>query len=482
MATVAEITHPKLGGVAPGWTSDIQASPLVIGESSPTTGVVSFTSQTIADSSEFTISDPNQVTRPGLGSLTGDIDTLGVTDLRTTVTQGTPLTRLNADVPKGIMLGGTKALQQHFRDAIGSLLPTVTVSWMSAVNPTKSYPYWRGNVWSNLNAMCSASGHELVINNDTIEIWQIGSRLMEFPSFAESGMPSIGISSMASSLTVEVVNQNAIQVTNGELHNALTDGGNAIYQVGTRDTVRYVISTDCYPSALSQPTAVTRIWPNATVPVGTYAVSAANGAAIPASVWNSFGGSVSVAVSPDVPSTLILTLKGPNWMIPGYAAPYRLTVTDTTSGEHAALSIKGTGIKTAPEVVTLYTGADPLRVVGNSTPRIEGTFIENLATVYDRGVWAAAAAAGPVVTFKATVPIQSVSGMGVSAGATFEYGLQRWRIESSSITNEDVTISASAFTTCGTVDDLWSGFTAGQNEAFWAGLTVGDTTIKPLRK
>ena len=479
MATVAEVTHPNLGGVAPGWTSDIQASPLVIGDSPPTTGVASFTSQTVVDS-EFTINDSNQVTRPGLGSLTGDIDTLGLTDLRTNVTQGTPLTRLNADVPKGILLGGTKRLQQHFREAIGSILPIVTVTWKSAVDPVKSYPYWRGNVWANLNEMCAASGHELVINNDVIEIWQIGSRTQEFPAFAESGMPQIKIDSKASSEVIEIINQNATQVDNLEIYSA-SDDGNAMYQVGARDTVYYKVMTNSYPSELVQPSAVTRVWPNLTVSTGTYAVSAADGRAVPADIWTAFGGRVRVAVDADVPNMLVITLTGPQWLIPGFEAPYRLSVSDSVT-DYAALSIRGTGIKTAPETITLYTGANPLRVTGNSVPKVESTFVESLATTYDRGVWAADEAAGPNVTFSATVPVQDVTGFGVSVGSIFTYGQQNWRITSSSTTNEAVQIDATRYVTCGVTDKLWEGSTAAQNAAFWAGHPVEDVTIRPLRK
>lgn len=478
MAT--KLSSTRLGLITPGWSVESQATPNVIGTPSSSTGVARFSAVTVTDT-EFVLNDTNTLTREGVGLVTGPVDGVQMRNLNSTASQGTVLTQLNVDAPKGAWLGGTKQLSLHFRDAIAAVAPTVTVTWLSATNPTKTYPYWRGNIWKSLNDMCSATGREIYIDDNVILIHDVGGRSSELTEWVAGSSPTISIDSSASAYSIEVTNMNTTAVTNGELYNALTDD-NAMYEVGARDTVTYSVVTDCYPRTLNQPSAVTKVWPNQTVSPGTYAVSASDGRAIPADIWRAFKGKVTVAISDQAANMIDITLHGPQWLIPSYEAPYRLSVSDSVN-DTATLSIAGTGTRARPETLILYTGAAPGSVTGNAATRIENMFLNDYDTTCSRGAWAIDEAQGPNVTLRATIPIgPTVTGLATTVGSTFLYGEQRWRITSSTIGNTTLTISATRHTTAGEVDALWAGSTAGEYAAFWAGHPAEDATIKPLRK
>lgn len=475
MATL--VTSPRIGGLEPGWTAVFQATPLIIGESPASTGVVSFNAQRITDT-EFVVSDSNKITRDGLGQITGVVDSVGMTRLRTSITQGTILTHLNTDTRPGVRLGGQKTLSAHYAEAIAAADIGLSMVWKSPVNPTKIYPFWVGNIWKNLNDMGAASGHEMVAEDDTIAVYQIGQRVLTFPEFSADATPEVTISAVVSAAQINVTNLNAKYVTNGELYNAFIDD-NAMYQVGVRDTVVYSVVTKSYPLTLNQPSPVTRVWPNKTLTPGTYAVSASDGRSVPADIWTAFKGRVTVAVG-SAPNMLDVTIKGPDWLIPSYEPPYRLTISDTDS-EEATFSVRGTGVVTNPEVIPMVTGADPTLITGLGAVGIESNFIESKATAYDRAGWALSQHAGPVVEFRATIPIDVAATFSYCVGARFLYQDQMYRITDATISNSNISITAVRHTTTGEQTAVWAGKTAGQQAAFWSGHPVEDMIIAPLR-
>jgi hypothetical protein len=149
--------------------------------------------------------------------------------------------------------------------------------------------------------------------------------------------------------------------------------------------------------------------------------------------------------------------------------------------EFSTFSIRGTGVKTDPEEITMYTGADLDKISGAKAPRIESLFISDLAAAQDRGAALGDALAGPTMTLTATIPVQYTNGFSATVGALFIHADQKYRITASTTYNDRVTLQANRFTSCGDVDALWSTRTVAQNVAFWAGHNVGEVATTPLR-
>jgi len=478
-STSSTLTDAGFGLLEEGWSVDEQITPNSIAGSNASTGSVSFAAQATPLSS-FVVDNEASFAHEGVGSLTGVVDGATIDSLRVSATQGTMLTKLNADLPDNApIMGATGSLSTMFSAPILALLPTATVLYQSATNPTVTYPVWVGNVWDHLNQLCSATGREIAAVGNTIVIRDVGAIVREFPHFDATSKPKISVGTQASGRAIEIVYQNATQVTGGLLYDARADDNRQL-QVDYMETVVQSVVTNSYPTALSQPVAVDAINPYDIPALGTYCVSAVDGLPIPANEWRTYGGTVTVAVG-DSPNVLDITLVGPRWRIPGLEGPYRIGVSDGAT-DYAVLSVNGNGTKTGPRDLSLLTGADPLRATKPVATRIENLFIRNLSDAYARGVWASADAAGPTVSLSFSAPLSSLDGLGLTCGALVRYADSIFRIVTSRISRGRVAITAVQHVTAGDVSAVWAGATAGEYAAAWAGLTAGDANVRPLRR
>lgn len=476
---MAAISGTATGLVEEGWTISEEITPNSIAGANASTGSVSFGAQAVP-LSPFIVDNEATFTHADIGGLTGVIDSAAVDNLRVTATQGTVLTKLNADLPEGApLMGATGSLSSMFTEPILALLPSATVLYESGSNPTMTYPVWRGNVWDHLNQLASATGREVAAVGDTIVIRDVGVALRAFPHFDASNKPKISINTQAAGQAVEIEYQNAIQVTGGLLYDARTDD-NHQFQADYMETVTQSVVTSSYPTSLVQPVAVNAINPYEIPPLGTYCVSAADGLPVPADEWRRYGGRVNVSIG-DAPNVLSITITGPRWRIPGADGPYRIGVSDGAT-DYAVLSVNGNGTSTDPQTLALLTGAAPSRATKPVSTRVENIFIRNRSDAYSRGAWASADACGPTVTLAFTAPLSSLDGLGLTCGSLVSYADSIFRIVTSRLSRGRVAITAVQHVTAGDVAAVWAGATAGDHAAAWSGLTAGDSNVKPLRR
>lgn len=478
-STASTLTDAGIGLLEEGWSIEEQITPNSIAGQNASTGSVGFAAQSTPGSS-FIVNDQATFAHEGVGSVTGVIDSATIDNLRTSATQGTMLTRLNADLPDDApIMGATGSLASMFAAPIHALLPTATVQYQSATNPTVTFPVWVGNVWDHLNQLAAATGREIAAVGDAIVIRDVGAIVREFPHLDAGARPRIQVNTQAAGQSIEIEYQRCQRVIGGLLYDARTDD-NRQFQVDYMESSTTSVVTTSYPTSLIQPVCVDAINPYDIPPLGTYCVSAADGLPVPAEQWRTYGGSLSVAVG-DTPNVLDVTLTGPRWRIPGAEGPYRIGVTDGAT-DYAVLSVNGNGTITDPRDLVLLTGADPRSATKQVATRIENLFISTLGDAYSRGVWASADAAGPTVTLSFTAPLSSLDGLGLTCGALARFADSIFRINTSRISRGRVAITAMQHTTAGDLSAVWAGETAGAHAAHWEGLTAGDANVRPLRR
>lgn len=213
--------------------------------------------------------------------------------------------------------------------------------------------------------------------------------------------------------------------------------------------------------------------------LGVYVVTASDNLPVESTEWVAYGGSVSVAIS-DTPGGIDVTLVGPRAEIPGVPAPYSLMVSDGET-QYPAFSVTGSGVFTDPETLSVLTGADENKTSVEVAQEIDNFFIIDLEQAYDRVVWAATLASGPVITLTATIPATAVSSFGLGAGSLVSYKSSIYRVVTCNITNGTATITATPYVTTADVDALWTTDDTGDWDGYWGSNETLDQKIKPLR-
>lgn len=196
-------------------------------------------------------------------------------------------------------------------------------------------------------------------------------------------------------------------------------------------------------------------------------------------IWEDYGGDVDVAINPDTPGLIDVTVTGPYVEIPGYKSPYRLAaVSDST--EYATLSIIGRGIKARPKTLSLKTGVSHKIVNTEVYKTINNPFIAKLEQAYDRGIYSSIDASGPRVTISGEIPTSSIDGFGLTAGSVFEYKNSKYRVSDVSISNIGVSFNASRFVNVDEFNDRWDGKTVRYHDGIWDGFEIQDQIIIPF--
>lgn len=475
----ASLTDNNIGELEAGWSVTEAVTPHDISGQPAATGSASFAGQSFAESS-FAI-DRTSTLASDMGSVTGAVDSVGVDNLRAQISQGSILTKLNVDLPStSPAMGGTWSLSAHFSRAIKAILPAAVVNYTASVDPQVVTPLWRGNVWDMLNQLASAYKREIATSGSTIIVRDVGSTILPLEDFDNSSKSKLSINTQASGQVVEISYYQSAAVTNQEVYNAFTSN-NQVFQADYGETTEVTIPTDTYFTTLVQPTPmnVPKPFKAPITTVGAYCITASDNLPVPAALWTRYGGSVRVRIGDD-PNSLVVSVTGPRWRIPGYDGPYRLTVSDGQN-DYATLSVRGTGVKTNPQTLALSTGADPAIATQETATRVDNIFISTLAQAYDRGVWASASAAGPTVTLTCSVPTDQLPGFGLTCGSLIRYRNSIYRIMQATIGALRTSLSAVQYVTAGDEASAWSGKSAGEYAAFWAGKTAGQASVEPLR-
>ena len=260
------------------------------------------------------------------------------------------------------------------------------------------------------------------------------------------------------------------------MYDAQANDGNVI-SVSSASTETTTVQSNGWPTTLNQPQPTDDLYD---ARWGYYYVSAADNLPVKAAQWLAFGGKVTVAINEDDPSQIDVTITGPYTEIPGVAGPYRLAASDGQV-DHAFFTVTGTGVRTTPSVLTMPTGVNEINVTRDDGGTTDNFAINTIDQAYDIGFALADQQGAASMGMSFTLPIQRISGFGVTPGATFRYQGIGWRIRQCTINNSTVQVTAERFTRVDEVLGFYTGMTVDQVAAAWAGYTGEDTVLMPFK-
>lgn len=331
------------------------------------------------------------------------------------------------------------------------------------------------NLWEYVQSAMAAYGYELTIGYGDTYTTQISSSLTEISNYSQ--VPSVTPTSSFSGRSVDIVYTNASVASGTEVYDAYDDG-NKIITVKSKETVTVTINSNSYLNTINQPKRKFSL-PNAD---GYFIVSDSTGVPVGGTntntAWEDYGGKVSVAINPDIPGAIDVTVTGPFQEIPAYPGPYKLAYSDG-SNDYAALSILGNGVKVDNKTLNLQTGAVRAKTKQEVAKTVTNPFIGTLEQAYDAGLWVSADAAGPKVSFSAAA--SNIDFTKPPTGTIIHYGDSSYRVMDSSTSVISTSVNAQRYAISSTSDSVWSTKTVAYHDGIWARNKVQDKIIAPYK-
>jgi len=353
----------------------------------------------------------------------------------------------------------------YFDTTIGAPYSTINFTNLNDfyVRNSGAFPATSGVAWELMQQLASAEHFEFAISGDTLiarsisNVYYLGSSLFEIENVASP--PTISPTSTLSGRQINVGYNNAEYLI-GVVYDAAADGNNVLSVEAGAVTVTS-LKHNVNPISLNQPTRYLASTVNSLpvftgpLPDGTYFVVDSTGLPISANQWEDYGGSLSVTIDPNDNTAIQVTLTGPLEEIPSTTGPYSLEANDGENS-YAALSITGTGVYSYENRLELLTGIDTTKYTRAQVNTILNPFIVSEQAAYDRGVWAAQKASGPVVTFNATVPTTAIDYVGYTSGDLVKYSDSYYRITSNAIGNVSTSINGERCVIVSDMDSNWA--------------------------
>jgi len=343
-------------------------------------------------------------------------------------------------------------------------------------------PGVRKNVWEYLKEASAACEFEMSNISGEFSIRPIGERILDITNLVDA--PSISPTSTFAGRIVDVEYTKAEILPEGLFYYSREDE-NRVLQISPGETITTTVQSKGSPNFIQQPTQVPvslflDYVRNGFFPQSAYGVIDTTNLPITPAAWSARGGKVSVAISTEIAGALDVTIVAPGSEIPGTTAPYSLAYSDGVNS-FGALALVGSGVVANGETLNLLTGANFEKTQQETSSTISNPFVNNILQAYDRGIWAAHAAAGPVVELSGGIPTSLVSGFGLAAGSIVYYKDSLYRIFEVQVGRVSSTFRAVAYVTVGDFDSLQGGRTVGLHDEFWGGAEVEDQIIFPLK-
>ncbi len=326
-----------------------------------------------------------------------------------------------------------------------------------------------GTVWEWLQHACAAYRWEVCLSANVVTTRPIGSVALNVDNYAASA--NVTPSTTRTGRQVDVTYHNVTVKSNGEIYDAREDD-NRIISVGAAQETVTKIQSNAYLTSILQPTRTTTFVPGQ----GTYYIIDSTGLPIVENQWEDFGGALSVAIDNSEAGTIVVTFTGPREQIPSTTAPYSLAVSDGAN-QYAALSILGSGVVADTKTLNLLTGANPDITPQQVAFSVNQPFINRLGQAYDSGIWATVDASGPRVELSMSVPVNALTGFGVTAGSLITLRNSTFRVTSATVGAAQANISATRHVTVGTFDSVWAGQTVGDHDTAWANYLCEDQKV-----
>lgn len=198
------------------WSGQEDSTPVSIGDSSGSTGLVSVTART-TDESVFIVDNVASIAHETLGSSDGIVTGVSVNDAVTSFGIKTSLSLLNVDATMPAI--GPAPLDQIFSTYVFAIAPSLSTDFQATLNPERTYRGWRGNGWDFLKQLCAANNVELAVSGTQIIIRDIGSRTLPLEDY--EAKPSLSLETDAAGRAIDIFydNSQAVLTTAPNLYN-----------------------------------------------------------------------------------------------------------------------------------------------------------------------------------------------------------------------------------------------------------------------
>lgn len=363
-------------------------------------------------------------------------------------------------------------------DAMPTTRPVSQKFLTPGTKPAQTFVGFSGNVWENIKAYCSIYHLDVSYTGGKLTI---GPRQTETTPLAGLGTLSKRISKRDQARFVEVVCQNSKPTLSSNglvVVPAVMWKADTVYQVAVGETQEFLVQTDHSILDLQQPVAVSGILPFPyKTGTGQYVVTGSDGYIVSPTFWRDQGGKITVETTANEGEIKVI-IKGPDF--DSVRAPYRISEGDAG---RPALYITGQGVINEPQTLKVSTGnTKAAKEVGVT---LESPFIADLTLAYDAAARAARKFATPDVTVSISEALgyDATSDLGQRpAGQLIKRDGNILRITDTSQTPAALSGTAVQHNTIKQVKKSFgAGNTIGQSKAYYAGKTIGQVNLKPLK-
>jgi hypothetical protein len=205
-----------------------------------------------------------------------------------------------------------------------------------------------------------------------------------------------------------------------------------VYSVGAGETLKVDIQLRASLLSVNQPTYVAFVPDQPVTGTGVYTAVGSDSLPITPAQWAAGKGSLSVAIHPDDPSVLQVTIVGADFPD---LAPFRIAMSSGSGNYYNALRITGTGMLIRDQWVDLATGALPYATGQEFAVECTNPFISSKTQAFRAGgIIAGRVAQAQEITGSIPTPNDpSNPVLGTLPGAKVRYGSQQFRIETTTV-------------------------------------------------
>jgi len=340
------------------------STPLVPGDDSGAIGDVSIEVLNENDASILLYKDEFYLQDNFHGSVIGEIRS--VSGNNDTVTMGgrSKLALLNVET---IIAPRSGTIGDVIEGVINSLGITTNIIKDTALSPaTVNAPGYEGDAWVYVKQLCSAYETEVTIIRDYLIIRPARQRTISALNIIDK---SWNVQDIELAQSFDVAYYNYTPRTDYLVY---PEGGwtpeAQVYQAAFNETVEFEVDLEFFLTSVQQPTVqdtVAKDYGTASV----YAVSGNDNLPVSAAFWSDYGGDMSFEILGDG-SKVKITITGPSYEP---LSPYSISISDGSTS-YSTLRMVGTGMDYNRLLYTEKTG-----LTSGDTPTVKGTEIDNPA-------------------------------------------------------------------------------------------------------
>lgn len=331
------------------------------------------------------------------GITTGIVTNLNATETDLSVSTDSMLGVLNAwnTVP-----GMAGTLQQFVESVFGIVGLTLPVQYEGGVEDIEVIGRtWVGNLWDMMKQFLSAYSVEMALVHNSVVFRPYRTYEAYTGRLSASGW---NVSQGETAKIVEVTYYENEFANFDEFYPVKyndPDYNPTIMQVNAGETIEYVIQLAGTVTEMPlQPFPEYTIGNDPQV-TSKYSVTGGDDLPVQPQQWMSAGGSLTVRINEDDPSTATVTVKGAN--IP-HLAPFRIAMSSGGGNYYNSLHIVATGIKYEPKTIQIHTGASSDTTGTEVGITVDNPYIQTKDQALNVGVYTAARFSGLDYTINGT--------------------------------------------------------------------------------